>query len=196
MIADNKLLIDNPTNSYMTCGNLSISGFNTNSNAIQLKYWNGYSMGCKCKQSSTDLTPICQSCNINSVFPYNDGTYDDIFKKLNVSETPVLAMKFYGISYQDDNGVTVSLIDTLHNYVKGLSNAWDLWTDGTFDLDFVTNFINYNICSYDPTNRSSSGGDIEAGNESQLVDTVFTPQSYEGAPKRQYTNVSGFTQSW
>jgi len=123
-------------------------------------------LSCKCKQSSSDLTPVCGGCLGTAVYPFGSGTFDTIFKKLAVGETTDLARKFYGISYQDNNDVTVSLIDTLHNYVKGLPNAWDDWTDGTFDLDYVTNFINYNICSYDPTNRSSSGGAIEAGKKS------------------------------
>jgi len=127
------------------------------------KYWNGYTFDCHCGYSPTgDLAceEIANTGNCVETGPFTATSIE--FGKKDYWNDQKDAETWYAIDYVCKSnqpwcieGHTHTLLDTLNAYIHGKINPWESNADD-FDLDWVTNFLQYFICTHDTTLKYDS----------------------------------------
>merc|ERR1712151_1182410 len=167
MIADRDFMLSRRPDGFW-CSNPAHE-VNTN-----YRYWNGYSFDCQCAYIPTGEIACDPSANQGSCVdtgPFTTKTIDFGIQDLWFNHSK--AKKWYAIEYiceaSDEwchENHTHTLLDTLNNYIHGDPNPWEKETEiskpgEVFDLDWVTNFLQYYICSHDTTLKY--GGEDSVG---------------------------------
>lgn len=133
------------------------------------KWWNGYSYNCMSKRGTNNEIVSNDLCGplADSLTPPFDVTQvanpTAVFGLQN-PEQHAEARKLYGFDHDCTGepwcpapGTTWTILDTLDRYVNDKSkvgdNAWVKYMSSDFDLDYITNFLQHYICSYDPLTK-------------------------------------------
>jgi hypothetical protein len=133
------------------------------------KWWNGYSYNCMSKRGTNNEIVSNDMCGptADSLTPPFDVTQvanpTAVFGLQNPEQSPN-ARKLYGFDHDCTGepwcpapGTTWTILDTLDRYVNDKSkvgdNAWVKYMSSDFDLDYITNFLQHYICSYDPLTK-------------------------------------------